>query len=112
MNDRDKSSFDFAADLAKQLITLSTSIVTVTLLFSDHFPAHNPWAKTAWVFYLLATLGGIWTLMALTGTLASAAEEASFAAIYKSNVRIPATFQILSFGLASIFTLIFVLTAF
>ena len=108
MDEQAKRAFDFASDLAKQLITLSTSIVTVTLLFSEHFP-RSEWAKTAWVCYLLATLCGIWSLMALTGTIADASESFSTASIYKSNVRIPATLQIVFFGLASLSTLVFVL---
>jgi hypothetical protein len=34
MDEQNKKAFDFAADLTKQLVTLSTSIVTLTLLFS------------------------------------------------------------------------------
>jgi hypothetical protein len=111
MDERASKAFDFASDLAKQLITLSTSIVTVTMLFSDHFP-HSPWAKTAWVCYLMATLCGIWSLMALTGTVATPDAEFDVDAIYKPHVRIPAFCQIGFFALATIFTLIFVLCAF
>jgi hypothetical protein len=38
MTEREKRAFDFASDLTKQLITLSTSIVTVTFLFSKDSP--------------------------------------------------------------------------
>jgi hypothetical protein len=42
MQEYQKKAFDFAADLTKQLITLSTSIVTVSLLFGEHFPKQSP----------------------------------------------------------------------
>lgn len=47
MQEYQKKAFDFAADLTKQLITLSTSIVTVSLLFGDHFPKQSKLAVWA-----------------------------------------------------------------
>ncbi|MGB8260011.1 MAG: hypothetical protein WCE75_06660 [Terracidiphilus sp.] len=111
MDERAKHAFDFASDLAKQLITLSTSIVTVTLLFGEHFPK-SVWAKAAWVAYLVSTICGVWTLMALTGTLGTPGERVDAGAIYRPKVRIAAGIQVIAFGVATILTLVFVLTAF
>jgi hypothetical protein len=108
MDERARKAFDFASDLAKQLIALSTSVVTVAMLFSDHFP-RSGWAKAALMCYLLATLSGIWSLMALTGTIATKSEAFTVDAIYRPNVRIPAAIQVMFFGLATLFTLVFVM---
>lgn len=106
MTDRETKSFDFAADLTKQLVTLSSSIVTVTLLFSKDGPAHHGWAKAAWVIYLISTIFGVWTLMALTGSLS---DKSSADLQLGSNVRIPSACQIITFGLASFATIMMVL---
>jgi hypothetical protein len=102
-----KKAFDFAADLTKQLITLSTSIVTISLLFGDHFPKQSKLALWAWVFYLASSLFGLWTLMALTGTLAPIkAPPASFDLGF--NVRLPSGLQVLAFAIAITITIRFV----
>ena len=102
-----KKSFDFAADLTKQLITLSTSIVTVTLLFGDHFPKQSLLVVWAWTFYLTSTVFGLWTLMALTGILAPLKPPPTDFDI-KLNVRVPSGLQIGSFAVAVVLTVVFV----
>src|SRR5579863_2614129 len=119
MNEREKKAFDFAADLTKQLITLSTGIVTITLLLSKDFVGPRSLAIAAWTFYLLSTICGLWALMALTGTLAPVKKYAGRPAGTEnekfeigSNVRVPSTSQILTFGLATLLTLAYVFVAF
>lgn len=107
LTESQKKAFDFAADLTKQLITLSTSIVTVSLLFGKDFPRQNLLAVWAWTFYLVSTIFGLWTLMALTGTLAplnppSTSFDLGF------NVRLPSALQIVAFAIAVVLTIIFV----
>src|SRR5271168_1343645 len=104
-----KKAFDFAADLTKQLITLSTSIVTVSLLFGDHFPKQSLLAVWAWTFYLISAVFGLWTLMALTGTLAPLNPPPNDFDL-KFNVRLPSALQIVAFGVALILTIKFVWT--
>ena len=99
MQEYQKKAFDFAADLTKQLITLSTSIVTVSLLFGDRFPKQSKLAVWAWTFYLVSAVCGLWTLMALTGTLAPLKPPPPHFDI-KGNVRLPSTLQIAAFGIA------------
>ena len=111
MDEQAKKAFDFAADLTKQMITLSASIVTVTLLFSDKIPRHNQWAKFAWVFFLFSVLAGVWTLMALTGSVAANDSNSGRGAL-GSNIRIPAGVQICCFGIAALLTLCFVITTY
>ncbi|WP_130418067.1 hypothetical protein [Edaphobacter modestus] len=52
MNERLKKSVDLVADLSKQLITVSTGIVTVTLLFSNDLFGPKGIAVAAWIFFL------------------------------------------------------------
>jgi len=131
MNERQKKAFDFASDLTKQLITLSTAIVTITLLLSKDFVGPRLLAVAAWTFYLLSTVCGLWALMALTGTLAPLKEKkgkphgalktASSAPSDNGederleiggNVRKPSGLQILTFGLATLLTLAYVFATF
>jgi hypothetical protein len=45
MDERVKKAFDFAADLAKQLITLATGLIALTITFSKDFIQHAPAAS-------------------------------------------------------------------
>jgi hypothetical protein len=107
MQEYQKKSFDFASDLTKQLITLSTSIVTVSLLFGDHFPKQSLLAVWAWTFYLVSSVCGLWTLMALTGILAPLKPPPTDFDL-KFNVRLPSALQIVTFAVALVLTIIFV----
>ncbi|HTW24950.1 MAG TPA: hypothetical protein VMD78_15190 [Candidatus Baltobacteraceae bacterium] len=115
MNDRQKKAFDFASDLTKQLITLSTSIVTVTLLFSNSLTGPRMLAVFAWAAFLVSTLCGLWALMGLTGTLAPADDpnlpDGTNVVIGK-NTRIPSALQVFAFGFATVLTLAYVFLAF
>lgn len=70
-----EKAFTFAQDLVKQIIALSAGIVTVTITFFKDFvgPGAPHGAKVlmaiSWMFYVLAIVFGIWTMMALTGSL-------------------------------------------
>jgi Domain of unknown function (DUF4440) len=74
MPERVQKAFDFASDSTKQLITLSTGIVALTITFGkDVFQTTPFYAKVllviAWVIYLLSISFGILTLLSLTGVL-------------------------------------------
>jgi hypothetical protein len=137
MNEQSKKAFDFAADLTKQLITLSTSIVTLTFLFSKDLLEPRWLPVVIWILFLLSTVCGLWTLMALTGTLApvpqprplaknappttppavnreanAAEEEDAQSLTIRGNVRIPSVCQITTFGLAILLTIAYVPLAF
>jgi hypothetical protein len=119
MDERQKKAFDFAADLTKQLITLSTGIVTITLLLSKDLIGPRWLAVAAWTFYLLSTVFGLWALMALTGTLAPLKKNPAQPAgaghrefEIGRNVRIPSILQVSAFGIATLLTLGYVFVAF
>lgn len=112
---RTEKAFVFASDLAKQLITLATGILTVTITFGDKLGGSVKglprWLLGgAWTIYLLSILFGIWMLMALTGTLAPIAKSGNRPAepaITGKNVRLPAMLQILSFLVATLLVVAF-----
>jgi len=74
MKENQKKAFDFAADTTKQLITISTAIITLTVTFSkDILGSSNNSPKTllicTWAVFILSIICGVLTLMTLTGTL-------------------------------------------
>lgn len=135
MKDRLEKAFDFASDSTKQLITLSTGILTLTITFSKDIlggVSGDPinLLVAAWVVYLISIIFGLVTLLSLTGSLergeghnvgnGQPAEsggtgadpgDQSFPSIYASNIRIPATVQILLFLVATILIVVFAIQA-
>jgi hypothetical protein len=111
MNPRVEKAFDFAADATKQLITLSTAVIAVTITFLTDVAKDAPagtavWLQVGWILYLLSIAFGILTLLALTGTLADLdAEEPP--SINARNIRRLAAGQVLSFFAAVALTLVF-----
>lgn len=101
INNFREKSFDFAADVSKQLITLSTAIITVTITFSKDVLGgaveYRYWLLAAWIAFIFTILCGIWTLMALTGTLEPIENSENGASINGKNIRFPAILQILFF---------------
>ena len=97
-----KLGFQFARDLANQLITLSTGILLLTITFMKDVlkiipPKGVRALRIAWAIYLSSVIFGIWTIMALTGTLLD--EESC--KVIAFNVRFPSTLQIFSFLIAT-----------
>jgi hypothetical protein len=96
-------AFKSASDLAQQLITLSTSILALTITFTKDIlknPSQKSIAsiKIAWLVYLLSIIFGIWTLMAVTGTLAPINHQDCNPKLQiMGNIRFPAALQIISF---------------
>jgi hypothetical protein len=116
MTDKVKKAFDFGQDTTKQLLTLATGIMTVTIAFSNVFTATpiTSSAKTclmfSWISFLLSICFCIWTLMALTGSLQSPKEQPK--GIYEMNKKIPSVLQIITFLLGLILTITFGLKRF
>lgn len=82
MDDQAKQAFTAASDWSKQILTLSTGIVTVTVTFADKvFGALSNAEKgllfTSWLLYLISILGGVWVMTTLAGTLAYDTEVAA-----------------------------------
>lgn len=109
--DWNEKSFDFASDVSKQLITLATAIVTVTISFQkDIFSlTGGRWTTLlglAWLAFLLSVVFGIWTLLALAGALHNPTPS-----IWVSSVMSPSRLQIASFGLGVLIAAAYVIEA-
>jgi hypothetical protein len=98
--ERQKLAFSTASDACKQVLTLTTAIVTITIAFAkdlvkDSTPGDQIWLRTAWIAYSVSILAGI--LMLLAGTAGSPQSHArNEDTIYRSNVRLPAAIQMIS----------------
>jgi hypothetical protein len=109
-----EKAFDFAQEVTKQLITLSTGIIAVTITFLvdvvDEGGGRVGALELAWVFYLVSVAFGIFALMSMSGNLERPGEGKA-PSIYAPNIVFGSIGQILCFaaGLAS--TLVFGFTA-
>jgi hypothetical protein len=103
-----------AMETAKQIITLSTGVIAVTLTFLDKFTKTAAEGRAlpftivaAWIIFGLAILFSVWTLMALTGTmnaidrrangLTLTKEQQSAVDAYGDNVQVPAVAMVVCF---------------
>jgi hypothetical protein len=76
MDDQTKRVFAGASDWSKQIMTLSTGILTLTVTFSDRIfgdisGAERLLLTTAWALYVVSICDGILVLTALNNTPAS-----------------------------------------
>ena len=102
MDERRKKAFEAVMESSKQLLTLSTAIITITAtIYRDVLKQAPGDAKTfiifAWIIFLLSIVFGIWTILSLAGTLSSPKVEDSDLTPYRFNIILPAGLQILSF---------------
>ncbi|MGA2440152.1 MAG: hypothetical protein ABSH08_04290 [Tepidisphaeraceae bacterium] len=115
MDDRTKSAFDYASDSVKQLITLATGIVTLTITFSKDVVGTSPTLRlkllllVAWTIYVISICSGVAALLCLTGELEPErpANPLPSASIWRGNIRFCVQTQIACFLLATILILIF-----
>ncbi len=111
MDERLKKAFDFAADGAKQLITLATGLIALTISFQKDILSNKLLAtpkllmKCSWSLYILSLFFGLWTLFALTGSLEPKTSNLS-PSTRGVNVVFPAVAQILMFIAGLILTVI------
>lgn len=103
-----KGSFDFLADSTKQLITVATGIVTVTLVFSKDLLIHARFsALIAWILLTVSVLCGICTLFVLSGVLNAAATSNKPPDIAAKDLRFFSGSQIIFFVLGVVAMVIF-----
>lgn len=112
MADQSQLALTFASDLAKQIMTLSTAVITATISFTrDLVAGASPRAvgylRRSWGCLLSSLVFGVWTLMALTGSLVKKHLNGSAVELLGVNVRLPAALQILSFLLGLLFLIRF-----
>lgn len=112
MDETTVKAFDFAIDLAKQLITLSTAILTLTAVLPQIIEAEKAkplkWLRRAWILHLVSIAAGVLCLMALTGTIARTPKEfLKPERIYDFNITFWAGLQVVCFGLATLFVIFY-----
>jgi len=110
-----QKAFDFCADAAKQLITLATGIVTITITFAKDFVTNvnesaKPLAYWAWFIYLASIVFGMLTLLALTAELEPKKTTTTLPSI-RGAAATYSGLQITSFGIAILLTIIFAIKA-
>ena len=96
-----KMSFEFANQVTQQLMTLSTAILARTITFTKEIVRRLPrsplWVlKAAWLIFLLSICAGLWTMSALTRTLALYNSEQPLS-IMRWDVRVFYALQFFSF---------------
>ena len=100
-SDQRAAAFEHASDTTKQLITLATAIIAVSITFSKDIigntTAHRGVLISAWITYLLSIIFGVWALLAMTGELQPNSQGSDDPSIRRPNVTIPSVVQILSF---------------
>jgi uncharacterized membrane protein len=117
VDEKMKKAFDFAQETTKQLLTLATGIIALTITFLKDVvheapPGAAKYIEIAWFLYLVSVLFGMATLMGLTGSLVpKTGAPVREPSIYAWAVRIPSSLQILTFVAALVLTLIFGLKA-
>jgi hypothetical protein len=116
MDERVKLGFEFAKEIATQLITLSTGFLALTITFTKELLAAVPsgargWLLGAWLLHFIAICCGVWSLLALTGTLMPVTPDARplEALTLGTNVRLPFWFQIISFALGTALMVVYAL---
>lgn len=112
MDERTKQAFVFVSDTTKQLMTLATGILTLTVSFVKFVSgsvvsgAEVPLVG-AWVLYLGSIVFGMWTMLALTGTLQPKVIGDTPLTIRGWNVIFPSLLQISTFVVATFLVVVF-----
>ncbi|WP_156624116.1 hypothetical protein [Ensifer sp. Root558] len=95
-----KTGTESAAETTKQIITLSTGMIGLTITFAEKFQAGTSLLKVSWVAFGIAIALSVWTLMSITGeenraTIANEVPDAD-----RSSITIPALLMIVGFVVA------------
>ena len=114
-----------ALDTTKQIITLSTGVITLTVTFLEKIvqptggtSRHVPWTlSVSWICYGLAVAFAVWTLMAITGSLNALDRQSRNLALNEAqktatetladggNIRIPALLMLAFFAAGTALTI-------
>lgn len=105
---RGTKGLEFAADLTKQLITLATGMVALTMTFAEKLGTTTGGVveipdtlKWSWVSFAVALVFAIITLMGITGTISELDREKD-SNPDRTNIKWPARVMIGAFGVAMI----------
>lgn len=114
------SSFSAYGELTKQVLTLSTAVLALTITFLTDVVKHVSGVERwllglSWLFYVLSMVFGVFVLMALSGALHCIEHPGDThckglttpITIYSSNIRVTSWLQVVSFFVASVLLLAF-----
>lgn len=116
MTDNLQKAFDFAQETTKQLITLATGILALTLTFLKDVASSAPagtriFLEWGWGIYLVSILFGVGALMTLSGNLERPGSKTTptvgTPSIYRLNIRFCVVAQSVLFLVATSSTVIF-----
>src|SRR3954467_11698706 len=111
MQDNISKAFDFAQESAKQLLTLATGIVALTVTLLTTLAPHAPstartYLYVSWAAFVVSVAGGVATLMMLAGNL-ERPNEGDEPSIYAGNIKLMAMIQAVAFGAGLVLTVVF-----
>jgi len=105
-----EKTYDYAAETTKQVLALSTGILTVTITFSGQFASTAATPRTmlvvlgvAWFFYFVSIFFGLQVLAAITSAFASGEPQT----IWDTRVPKAAASQLISFFLGTVSVTLF-----
>ena len=119
MNESKKQSFEFAAEVTRHLITLSTGFIALTITFKSDFLTESAEIKTgtliwSWSMFIASILFGLFTFQTIAATLNPGDKEddelrehEKSISIYKRNIRFMSSLQIITFFVAILLAAIF-----
>lgn len=112
MEDREKKAIELAGDTTKQILTLSTGIVFLTIAFKKDFVPENLNGSFvvrllifSWFLYLCSILCGVLTLLFITGEVGR--QDGALPSIYDPKIRYSHLAQLLMFFVATFLIIIF-----
>jgi hypothetical protein len=109
-----KKAFDLLAEVSKQLITLSTGILALTITFAKDLikPADAPvWLiKASWVLYVLSIVFGVLTLSTVAGNLEESYISDKPPTLYAKSIGFYHGTQMILFGIATALIVAFALS--
>lgn len=103
--------FDLVTEITKQVITLATGIIAISITFSKDFATHTSAASKdlfvwSWSFFVVSIIAGLMTLMASAGVQQEAVDRGQEPSIKAGNLRLLGGVQLLSFLVAIILTVV------
>ena len=106
MDDQLKLGYEFASALSRDLITLATGTLALSVTFAKDIVKSPKKIQltllaASWGLYLISILAGIFSLMKLTGSLVPVKGLVPVSGI-PADARAPAKFQVIVFAIASL----------
>lgn len=111
MSDWRARAFDQVNEITKQILTLATAIITLTITFFRDFATHGGAGAEdtmawGWGLYVVSIVFGIGTLMASAGQQQEAADNSTQPTINAGNLRFMGIVQLGAFSVGIILTVI------